>query len=245
MPSALRLQSLVAYVVSKLVDMGASFGKTKLVKLLYLIDVENHRIRSRKLTALEWTFYHYGPYAFEIDQILKQLDLEIPQEDVLTASGHQATVFRPPWDADVEFEEQASTSEKLVVDHVIQEWGMEELNPILSYVYFHTEPMKDAKRGEVLDFSRIQKVPALRRVEPASKLPSCRVKELRDEFENVKAIRFRQARRSLDPKPRLDDIFWQCLAHLDSQEQYSVPRGDIELDEQFKQHVRQQTELER
>lgn len=244
MPSVLQLRSLTAYVISKLVDMEASFGKTKLVKLLYLIDVENYRLRSHKLTRLDWVFYHYGPYAFEIDQTLKQLDLDIPQEDMLTAAGHRAIVFKPSWDTDAEFEQQASNLEKSVVDRVLNEWGMEELNPILSYVYFHTEPMKDAKRGDVLDFSKIRQLPTSKVVRRPPELPPSREKELRAEFQKVRGERWQQVHQPLDPKPRLDDIFWHGLTYLDSEEQYSVPRGDIELVEEFKGQLRHQTELE-
>jgi hypothetical protein len=81
-----QLNDIVEYVMSKLVDIRASFGKTKLVKLLYLIDIESYRRYSRRLTGLDWLFYHYGPYALEIDQALKQIDLIIPQEDTITTS---------------------------------------------------------------------------------------------------------------------------------------------------------------
>lgn len=244
MSSMLQLRSLIAYVVWKLVDMEASFGKTKLVKLLYLIDVENYRLVSRTLTGLDWVFHHYGPYAFEVEQTLKELDLDIPQEEVLTGSGHKAIVFRPSWDADAEFEEQASNIEKLVVDRTVAEWGLDELNPILSYVYFHTEPMKDARRGEVLDFAKIQKLPGLRIASRPSAVVSTREEELRGKFQKVRAERWQQVHQRLDPKPRLDDTFWRAVTYLDSAEQYSVPRGDIELAEEFKGQLRDQAELE-
>jgi hypothetical protein len=242
--SILQLRNLIAYVVCKLVDMEASFGKTKLVKLLYLIDVENYRLFSHTLTGLDWVFYHYGPYAFEVDQTLKELDLDIPQEEVLTGAGHKATVFRPSWDADAEFESQASSVEKLMVDRVIAEWGLEELNPILSHVYFHTEPMKDARRGEVLDFAKIQKLPSLRIASRPSAVVSTREEELREKFQRVRVERWQQVHQRLDPEPRLDDTFWRAITHLDSEEQYSVPRGDIELMEEFKGQLRDQAELE-
>jgi len=240
----LKLRTLIAYVISKLADIEVSYGKTKLVKLLYLIDVENYRLRSRKLTELDWVFYHYGPYAFEIDQALKELDLDIPQEDVLTEAGHRAIVFRPSWDAGTEFEEKASSLERLVVDRILSEWGLEELNPILSYTYFHTEPMKDARRGEVLDFSKIQRLPVSKVARrPPATLPS-RERELQVEFQKIRTDRGQRMRQGLDPKPRLDDIFWNALTHLDSEEQYSVPRGDIELGVEFKGQLRNQAELE-
>ena len=74
------LRHLISHTVTELTDMGAGFGKTKLVKLLYLMDVENYRRRQETISGLEWCFYHYGPYAFEIDSALNELSFDIPQE---------------------------------------------------------------------------------------------------------------------------------------------------------------------
>ena len=145
MPTTVDIRKLIAYVISKLTDMEVSFGKTKLVKLLYLIDLEFYRLYSRKLTEFEWIFCHYGPYAYAIDDVLKQLDLDIPQEVVVTAAGHKANIFKFPKHLTAEFEDSSSSLQKSVVDRILNEWGPEELNPLLSYVYFHTEPMKDAQ----------------------------------------------------------------------------------------------------
>lgn len=224
--------------------MGASFGKTKLVKLLYLIDVETYRRRSRTLSGVKWLFLHYRPYASEIDEALRQLELDIPQEDVITAAGRRAVVFRPSWDVGAEFRRQASSAERLVVNRLLSEWGTEDLNPILSHVYFHTEPMRGAKRGDVLEFSKIRQTPTWKVSRRPKEVPAGRLKELRAQFETVRRERLQQARGPLDPEPRLDDIFLRGLTHLDNEEQYSVPTGDIELPEEFKGQLRQQAEAE-
>ena len=138
------LTDLIKYIISKLVDMDSSYGKTKLVKLLYLVDIEHYRLRGQTLTGLDWVFYYYGPYAFQIDEALKQLELDIPQEDTKTTSGHKAKVFRPSRDLSSDFEE-SSGLEKSVVDRVTETWGLEELNTLLNHVYFHTEPMSGGK----------------------------------------------------------------------------------------------------
>lgn len=242
MPDTLQLSSLITYVVSQLADMGASFGKTKLVKLLYLIDVENYRMRSRKLSGLDWLFYHYGPYAVGIDRALKQLDLDIPQEEVLTAGGRKAIVFKPSRAVEAESEDRISGADKVVVDRVLKEWGLEELNPILSHVYFHTEPMKDAQRGEVLDFAKIRHLKSAHVASRVEGLPSDHLREMRAAFQKVRDEHLRKLSRSLDPQPRLDEVFWNSLMHLDSDEQYSVPKGDVEMAEELKELLRQQGE---
>ena len=151
------LNDLIAHTIVQLADMQVGFGKTKLVKLLYLVDVENYRRRRRTLSGVEWHFYHYGPYAFEIDEALDYLEFDIPQESVRTGGGHDAIVFRPDWNFRPRLGDYVSSTELRLVNMVIKEWGEVELNPLLDHVYFNTEPMKEARRGEILDFSMIQR----------------------------------------------------------------------------------------
>jgi len=241
LPSKVDIRNLITYVISKLSDMEASFGKTKLVKLLYLIDLEFYRLYSRKLTEFEWIFYHYGPYAYAIDDVLKQLDLDIPQDVVVTAAGHKANIFKFPKHLNTEFEDLLSSSQKSVVDRILNEWGTEELNPLLSYVYFHTEPMQDAQRSETLDFSKISH-PSLQTVKRTAQIPEEQTQNLQRKFKEIKGYRLRSIYQSLNPKPRFDDVFMHSLASLESDEQYFVPKGEIKIDNDFKEQVRQQTQ---
>ena len=238
------LSTLIPYLVSELEDMESSFGKTKMVKLLYLIDVEYYRRYSTTLTGLKWKFYHYGPYAAEIDTALTRLDLEIPSEDTLTARGHRAVIFKSQGGAADKFEDTIPIKEKRVVDRIIKAWGMEDLNPLLNYVYFHTEPMAKAKRGDALDFSSIRQIRSLATEKQKVKIPDDLLNELRSKFQKMKAERSQQkAQLSLDPKPRYDDLYWHSLNRLEQEEQYRIPNGDIELPEAFKDLLRQELDL--
>jgi hypothetical protein len=237
-----RLHSLLLYVVSKLTDMQASFGKTKLVKLLYLIDVENYRRYGAKLTGLNWVFYYYGPYSPEIDDVLKRLDLYIPEEEVITGSQHRAFVYKARWDAEESFMEEASHSERLLVDRVLKMWGMEDLNPILTHVYFHTEPMQGTERGDTLDFSKIKQISVADYEREIAKPNAERLKEIRERLKQVQTERLKRMTKTLEPKPRFDEVFWQSVTHMDSEELYSVPSGDIQLDAESKEQFRGQGE---
>jgi hypothetical protein len=50
------------------------------------------------------------------------------------------------------------------VSQVVHEWGDAELNALLDYVYFETEPMQAAKRGDRLDFSVVRPLTEQRHV---------------------------------------------------------------------------------
>ncbi len=243
MSSEISVHSLITYVITRLADMEATFGKTKLVKLLYLIDVEFYRTCTRTLTDFEWVFYHYGPYTHTIDSILKQLELDIPQEDVVTTSGYKAKIFKTPKYLAMEFtefEKAASSLQKSIVDGVVNEWGLEDLNPILSHVYFHTEPMRDAHRGESLDFSNIHRS-VLLSSSKKTQLTEEQHKDMLKRFVEAKKSHLTSTYQSLDPKPRLDDVFERILQNLENEDRSFIIKGDLEIGEQFKDQMRRQT----
>ena len=231
------LRNLIAHTVSQLADMDTGFGKTKLVKLLYLIDVENYRRRRKTLSGLEWRFYHYGPYAFEIDNALDELSFDIPQEEVTTLSGHNAVVFRTHRELSPRLADHVQLRELRLVNDVIQRWGDTDFNSLLNHVYFHTEPMKDAKRGDLLDFSTVQR----HRVNPSPvpQLPPSRLDEYRARFKEAKAKRVRQ---TLDPPPRFDRVYREGVARMNREggQAHGVVPGPIHISEEAKARIREQ-----
>lgn len=125
-------------------------GATRLVKLLYLTDIEwRRRHNGQPLSNWKWLFYHYGPYAFEFQELFGNQEVE----EAELRSGRTAKF--------VNF-----TSEELkmrdvpdevsrVMKQIVERWIGVDLNLLLDYVYFETEPMEQAKRGETLDFSTL------------------------------------------------------------------------------------------
>jgi len=53
---------------------GILYSKTKLVKLLYLIDRHFAKKYGRTLTGIEYKSYFYGPYSDEIEEALNYLN---------------------------------------------------------------------------------------------------------------------------------------------------------------------------
>ena len=236
------LNSLITHIATKLADMGIGFGKTKLVKLIYLVDVENYRARRETLTGLEWVFYHYGPYSFGIDEALDELAFDIPQESAATVGGHAATIFKPGRGVKSRLGERIPTSQLRLVDRVISEWGETELNPLLNHVYFYTEPMKDAARGETLDFSKIpRRRPRSVRARVGAPMPEERLNEYRRRFQEAKAARAK-LRRPLDPPPRFDRVYQEALARMNEDERYEIPPGEVAISEDAKERIRNQGE---
>ena len=230
------LRHLIAHTITELADMGAGFGKTKLVKLLYLMDVENYRCRQKTISGLEWRFYHYGPYAFEIDSVLNELSFDIPQESFTTESGHKVITFRPERSLKPSLGKHVrSLSELRLVDRVIRDWGDTDLNVLLDHVYFYTEPMKHVMRGELLDFSTIDRTRRQSDAKRAPRLSSDHLSKYRARFQESKTRRVRQP---LHPAPRFDNVYREGIAHIASEDRYTIPPGRLEISEDEKEHFR-------
>lgn len=126
--------------------------RTRLTKILYLLEVEYWRSTGERLTGLDWIFYHYGPYAHALRE-------HLGGEEEGNATG--APVFSPP-PGNGTGSALAALELRGLLEKLVHEWGDADLNRLLVFVYFETEPMEGVRRGERLDFGKIQPRPTLR-----------------------------------------------------------------------------------
>ena len=144
--------NIIKQIIKSAKEGGIStLAKTRLIKLLYLVEIEYYKYNQKRLTDLKWQFYHYGPYTSEIESILGSPDIgEIP---FVSRDGRLGNQYNLTED---EFKSHVNPEIKRLIDYVVKDWGETDLNKLLDYVYFETEPMKDAKRGDLLDFTKIK-----------------------------------------------------------------------------------------
>ena len=76
------LGQLILYVVYQVSDLGGYTTTIRLVKFLYLIDIEHYRRYRRTLTGLNWIYYLFGPYAFSLPQIGRRLGYNLDTRGV-------------------------------------------------------------------------------------------------------------------------------------------------------------------
>lgn len=161
-PRPPELEELIRYVVGRSRDRGATLTRTKLVKLLYLIDVSRAEgFGHRTLTGLSWRFLHYGPYAPELGATLERLE---DRGAIFAGKFGHATLYRGA--QDVPSPEMWPASIGMSIDRIVDEWAGAELNELLDYVYFHTTPMQKAQRGDELDFSTVERERPHPKLEP-------------------------------------------------------------------------------
>ncbi len=140
---------LIRYVVWRLSDYGGTGTVTRVVKIVYLVDLIYSREQRRHALAFSWRYYHYGPYATEVQEALDGLSgrrLVRTWRPDQTAGAPK--VYRPSGGRP---DELPPTRLVGLADELCSSWGETHLNRLLDYVYFETPPMRSAVRGQALD----------------------------------------------------------------------------------------------
>jgi hypothetical protein len=211
------LTELVVAIVSYVTGHDGYVTKTKLLKLLYLFDVEFYRAHGRTFTGFQWKYFHLGPWTAEFDPLLDDLIKRGSLTERMSTKSDFDTKFlgssdqidlRKPFD---------NYHDEAILKSILDAWGPSTTGEILDYVYFRTEPMEHGIRNEKLDFSRVlQQLPGIYK-RSASKKTSAEVKALRTEFRkkmasqpSLPAFQFTE--------PRYDDEFRAAIEKLDAGE---------------------------
>ena len=146
------IASLILYIVDQVADLGGYTTTIRLVKFLYLIDLEHYRRYGKTLTDLSWIFYHYGPYAQTLPEICHSVGFNLGKEEFETKEGKRGKLFKVEDSQDLP--ETVGFSIRSMIDGLLKIWADHETQELLSYVY-RTEPMLGGVRGDELDFSTV------------------------------------------------------------------------------------------
>ena len=129
---------------------GVLYSKTKLVKLLYLLDRHFVQQRNMPLTGIKYKSYFYGPYSEEIDVALKYL-----QEKGFLRIKVSENFFGIPYYI-IELTSfpdfKALTDEEVKeIRNFVSKYVDKSLDEILEEVY-ETKEYKETEFGEVIKF---------------------------------------------------------------------------------------------
>jgi hypothetical protein len=210
------LPNLISAIVSEVTGRGSYITKTKLLKLLYLFDVEYYRTHRETFTGLNWEYFHLGPWTGEYDPILDDL---VVAGKLLRApspyADHETELYRTS-DAVPIKQALPVFSDENILRVLLNTWAEKTTNEILNYVYFHTEPMIHGERYESLDFSLIaeERAPIYRR--SSSGKTQKEINNLRKKFEErKKAAIDSEGKPPAFPQPRYDDEYWKAMEALE------------------------------
>jgi hypothetical protein len=183
------VMKLVPAISTYVVDHGGYLTKTKLLKLLYLFDVEYYRVYRQTYTGLEWKFFHLGPWVREFDEILQTLVAQGALIEIVSSKPEFDTKFyraSEPTRIDDLFH---SYKDVAILKTLLDKWGEKTTGEILDYVYFSTEPMERGVRNVPLDFSRIGEQRPAPYVRSSSGKTPPEIRQTRENFwKQIKAL---------------------------------------------------------
>jgi len=210
------IKNLILAVVSQAVEKGGYVTKTKLLKLLYLLDVEFYRLHRQTFTGFNWKFFHLGTWAREFDPIIEELvRTETLLERASTKQEHDTKFFHVAEARDTEglFSTFADES---ILRSILNTWSEASTGEILDYVYFHTEPMERGVRNEALDFSTVSQEKPEKYVRPPSASSEKDIRKRRRAFQQKLGQQTAQSAEFEFTPPRYDEEFEKALQKIEA-----------------------------
>lgn len=173
-----QLRQVILRFVRAVADRGASLPKIKLVKLLYLLDLEAWKQRGTLVTGLDWQFFHYGPYTSTLEPVLERaegvyfqrIELQRNQSQRFAATATRLGHTRVPIENELVYlfkplsglpdEPIADSFVANLADRIVDRWAIKDTDEILTFVYA-TEPIAQGRRYEALDWNLAPREPGL------------------------------------------------------------------------------------
>ncbi len=210
------LTNLIAAVATSVRDCGGAPTKTKILKLLYLLDIESYRKTGATVTGFDWKFYKYGPWAASYDDAL-QAAAQANKIVINAREFDEGATFINPVEKLPLSQVFPDIVQQLTAKKIIDTWGARPTVELLDYVYFHTAPMREAVRNEGLDFStltREEKLPHYTGIK--SKADEKEIQRKRKELLSRLNATAKAPIAPLDPPPKYDASYWSALEKLES-----------------------------
>ena len=149
------LSILIPAILTYIRKWNGVATKTKLLKLLYLLDIEAYRESRTTLTGFSWKFYLYGPWAIEYERLLSELNRSGIVALRTGELGGLETVFVNATESVPLEKAFPAAKQEFRTRRIIEAWADRPTGELVDYVYFHTAPMRDARRNEPLDFDSV------------------------------------------------------------------------------------------
>jgi hypothetical protein len=210
------IEKLIAAIVTWVVGAGSYVTKTKLLKLLYLFDVEYYRAHRQTFTGFGWKFFHLGPWAAEFDPVLDGLVAKGILSQQPSNKEFEAAFYKADERIDPR-EPFSNVKDEYILRGVLKMWGARSTGEILDYVYFQTAPMETGIRNALLDFSVIQPGKPAAYSRSSSGKTKAEIQKLRTKFEAEQAQRKASQNQPFAfTPPKYDEEYLNAMAKLET-----------------------------
>lgn len=142
-----------ATILATLGVYGGTVHRTKLVKLIYLIDNRFYELTGQTLTGLKYMWDHHGPNAVS-DAIVNELSLltktgKVHMNETTSSYGGPAYIYKLEGDWRKSAEAHLTPTELNIIQSVVHEFGQMNVTQIVN-ASKQTQPFKNAQRYDVL-----------------------------------------------------------------------------------------------
>ena len=142
------IREVIIELLRQLNSIGVKrVSRTKIMKLLYLVDRECRELLNKTCTGTRWILWWHGPFSRSVLDVLDDLEIQgIVETDVTDYYDYtiiEYSLINPNYKAQI----NAQTQE--IINRIVKKWGRKDLKKILSYVYNLPE-IREASLGDEL-----------------------------------------------------------------------------------------------
>ncbi len=224
-----KILKLIQFIACYASEQESHLTTTRIIKFIYLADLYFARWNNGKtFTKLPWAFVYYGPYCSEAYRYV---------EDAVHKGLISRQTYSSSYPDSKDFHLFSCTSadseiieKKLPIEVVsglkaaIKKYG-DDTAQLLDHVYFETEPMESARKGQILDFSTAR-LPQFGKSIKINKLSKESIDTIKKHLkllgDNFKKGRENLLKDDRDTDKWRDNLFYQTLAALDEE---ALPEG--------------------
>lgn len=146
-----RTVQLVETLFSRCLENDLHPDKLQFTKFLYLVDYCLYAYQKKRATDIDWLFFHYGPWAPEMNDAWEVIwnRFRLGMVDRSDEYGGRMPQFD-------RVNESLGMTLEGIIKRILSAFSSRSTNDVIEWCYKCTEPMKEAKRGDTLDFTKIQ-----------------------------------------------------------------------------------------
>lgn len=144
-------------------DIDQRLTRTALTKFLYLLDVlYAEETGGKTWTSWVWKFHYFGPWSGQamgaIDALVSKSFVEVEEGSSKRGNKDYVLYALASWKTTQSLEQLGIPSNaRLRLVQLIKDYAG-NLSGLLNFVYFHTEPMAEARPEQALDFAHCTKI---------------------------------------------------------------------------------------
>ena len=217
--------NIIRYIVWYATENHFRLTTNRLVKFIYLADLYNARLMNGEtLTGFPWRFIYYGPYCKEamdcIDRLVGNGLICKSTYDSHFGGNKKYALFTCKGVKVEQLEESIPVGVLGQIQKAIRQFS-DDTPQLLDYVYFDTEPMAKARKGDLLDFSKVEKREPIKKIKLNNLSPEA-IKSARQKIKQLSAEMTAERKRLIgderETEKYKDEAYYRFLKKIDGEE---------------------------